>query len=754
MLTRRLAWSLLLLIARGAAAATDAPLSAFVAGRPPWGAWNADSEQRRPVYLGLSPLQLATGLSTAPPTDLPASLREAGEAQAAALTGALRRRSVELEAWPARDDEGRLVWAFARWRDAPSTRWTWLDASSAPAFAEPAPFLPRLYRTSQAAPRRAVFADESVLDGLYDKPVFGDCLWTRPDGTVAAAWLPPGRRAAAAARPPTEDCRVLPQPADLDGRPASFVLPVADGRVAWPEALVWMDTATLAAGEAPAPPPLDFPTDLAARLRADVRALDGEDDLSLAGGRRLRLTRKSAAQPDNQLSDVVGALERRYALLGIKTRRLRADWRGRAVSDLIAVIPGSLPPAENRPVLLVDHIDTAFAEDVFRATRERRAVPGADDDACATATLLQAAAVLRHARPRHDIWLAHLTGEEYPTDDLGARALVRELLAERKRLTGAIVLDMIGHRDPGDPVFQLSAGQGRASERLARAAEIAARREAPGLAARLRGRFDPESYLYNTDALIFSEAGYPALLVNEHLNAGFHLERLGYHDTTDVAAGVDFDYAAALARTAIAAAAAMAGVGDPGPRLPAGHLAVPLVRQAAPYTCGAAVMASVLAYWGVYDGGEAGLYQKLQTTQKDGTDPRAMADAARSFGLDAAWRERTTLEDLRAALARGQTVILDLQAWRENDPTPETWEDNWEDGHYAVLVGMDDRYLYVMDPSAWGSYASVPIDELDERWHDYESRRGPVWRDWRLAIFVSGRGTPPASYPWPLGAMR
>ena len=34
----------------------------------------------------------------------------------------------------------------------------------------------------------------------------------------------------------------------------------------------------------------------------------------------------------------------------------------------------------------------------------------------------------------------------------------------------------------------------------------------------LRPRFDDKSYLYNTDGLVFEEAGYPVLFLNEHIN--------------------------------------------------------------------------------------------------------------------------------------------------------------------------------------------------------------------------------------------
>lgn len=88
---------------------------------------------------------------------------------------------------------------------------------------------------------------------------------------------------------------------------------------------------------------------------------------------------------------------------------------------------------------------------------------GADDNHSATTALLLAAEQLlplsRAGKLARDVWLVHLTGEEFPADCLGARALAQALVEHRLELTaedgssrdvsdvrvvGAYVLDMIG----------------------------------------------------------------------------------------------------------------------------------------------------------------------------------------------------------------------------------------------------------------------------------------------------------------------
>ena len=183
-------------------------------------------------------------------------------------------------------------------------------------------------------------------------------------------------------------------------------------------------------------------------------------------------------------------------------------------------------------------------------------------------------------------------------------------------------------------------------------------------------------------------------------------------------------------------------------RLPPGALPVPLFRQATNYSCGAAALQSVLSYWGVYDGREGQLYGPLGTTEAEGTAPAGIVRVARQYGLVATLREYVPLTALRRALAHGETVIIDLQAWRDPHSTLP-WSQNWEDGHYVVLAGMDSRQAYVMDPSTSAAYVYLPLTELVARWHDYNNRQGFRREYHHAAIFIHG-DRPATRYPFPL----
>jgi hypothetical protein len=267
-------------------------------------------------------------------------------------------------------------------------------------------------------------------------------------------------------------------------------------------------------------------------------------------------------------------------------------------------------PGRNRheAVIMADHYDTAYMEDVFYAEHGgdalRAAACGADDNHSATTALLVACdrllALARDGQLIRDVWLVHLTGEEFPADSLGARALAQGLV-ERSltfraigtnaaipvgdvRVTGIYVLDMIGHNaDRERDVFQIAPGEGAGSARLARFAhraneawnrlavernQAAPRHDAgrakrmpdvgpdvppPPLFAHLplhgevRTEWEPRSALFNTDGQVLSDLGIPVVLFMEN----YDISRKGYHDTHDTMENIDLDYCAALTAIAV-----------------------------------------------------------------------------------------------------------------------------------------------------------------------------------------------------------
>jgi predicted double-glycine peptidase len=178
---------------------------------------------------------------------------------------------------------------------------------------------------------------------------------------------------------------------------------------------------------------------------------------------------------------------------------------------------------------------------------------------------------------------------------------------------------------------------------------------------------------------------------------------------------------------------------SPAPEL--NHL--PLTRQSTDYTCGPASLQSILAYYGE-EWSEDTLAREVKSDPEEGTNYREIVRFARSKGLTADAREGMTIDDLARAIKEHRPVIVAIQAWGDHQ---EKYADDWEDGHYAIVVGVDDDNVYLMDPSTLGNYTFIPIPQFLARWHDAE--KGPDRRMNKLVQFgiIFGKDKGPSYNP-------
>jgi hypothetical protein len=276
--------------------------------------------------------------------------------------------------------------------------------------------------------------------------------------------------------------------------------------------------------------------------------------------------------------------------------------------NILVVIPGK---NRSQAVVFGDHYDTAYMEDIYDTGRggtgARISANGADDNYSASTTLLLAAPIFlkmsAEGKLERDIWLVHLTGEEFPSDCMGARNLCKSIIEKNIKLNpnsdhpvdlsktevvGVYVMDMIGHnRDNDQDIFQISPGKSAASLYLGQQAHIANRiwnrsvhewnrsperihsnrgkrisgiEEIPEtakflpLAGEVRTQYNPHSSIFNTDGQVFSDVGIPVVLFMEN----YDINRTGYHDTKDTMENIDLDFGAAFASIAIESVARVA----------------------------------------------------------------------------------------------------------------------------------------------------------------------------------------------------
>jgi Zn-dependent M28 family amino/carboxypeptidase len=287
-----------------------------------------------------------------------------------------------------------------------------------------------------------------------------------------------------------------------------------------------------------------------------LKICSGESDALMPDGKRVKFVRKNNLQADHQLQLMSDYLEDYYRQLGLKTWRQKFTWQGIPQENLIAQIGSDELP--QTPVIFLDHYDTAFSEDVWAKNKVRQSNPGADDNCSATAGLMVAAKQLisSQSKLKRPIWIIHVTGEEFPADDLGARQFVSMLLNEKISPHAVIVMDMIAYaqKKADRKIFQISIGDGKQAALIGaignQVSHLFYKSVSHNSKSVVRYRFDDRSFLHQTDAIIFSDYGFPVVLFNEHLNQKDNWERAHYHQSSDLSYTLNIDYAAEILQTA------------------------------------------------------------------------------------------------------------------------------------------------------------------------------------------------------------
>ena len=130
-------------------------------------------------------------------------------------------------------------------------------------------------------------------------------------------------------------------------------------------------------------------------------------------------------------------------------------------------------------------------------------------------------------------------------------------------------------------------------------------------------------------------------------------------------------------------------------------------RQSTEYSCGASALRSVLSYWGK-DVDEGELMRLLGTNAEVGTFPEDIVRGARGLGLEAEVRENLTLDEVQQFTANGSPMIALAQLWRSQRDLSKPAAEEWSNGHYVVVLGVDDNYVYYQDPYLRMCKAFVP----------------------------------------------
>ena len=147
--------------------------------------------------------------------------------------------------------------------------------------------------------------------------------------------------------------------------------------------------------------------------------------------------------------------------------------------------------------------------------------------------------------------------------------------------------------------------------------------------------------------------------------------------------------------------------------------------------CGPATMKMVLDYYGIHKT-EKELAKLMHHTNELGTTNKDVERVAKKFGLRTVIKRKASFNDIGKWLSHKVPIIVD---WFTRG-RPDYGESEIADGHYSVVVGLDNQYIYLQDPEI-GKIRKLKRDDFLKVWFDFRGKYiQPNKLDIRLLIAV------------------
>jgi len=132
--------------------------------------------------------------------------------------------------------------------------------------------------------------------------------------------------------------------------------------------------------------------------------------------------------------------------------------------------------------------------------------------------------------------------------------------------------------------------------------------------------------------------------------------------------------------------------------------------------CGPASLKMVLDYFGEVHSEEE-IARRCKRDPELGTNDIALAKAARSYGFDVVIKNNSTFTNLNQWLKKGAPVIVNWFTRGRSD-----YDDSEvPDGHYSVVVGLDEKNIYLQDPEI-GALRKIEREDFLRVWFDFAGR--------------------------------
>jgi hypothetical protein len=236
-------------------------------------------------------------------------------------------------------------------------------------------------------------------------------------------------------------------------------------------------------------------------------------------------------------------------------------WKDIELRNVVAILPGKMPQATNRWILVSGHYDSLNLKDAaaLRGQPEKAAelfAPGVSDDASGTACAMECARVLSQYEFDATLVFVAFAGEEQGL--VGARAMAKRLKSQQQEIQAVLNNDIIGNEvsgngtsDPQRVLLFSEEPNDSPSRQIARFVHAIAARYYPDM--KVDTIFRHDRFGRGGDHTAFNEEGYPAVrftTASENFT--------NQHSPTDTFTNASVPYTARVIRINAAAAAALA----------------------------------------------------------------------------------------------------------------------------------------------------------------------------------------------------
>lgn len=154
-------------------------------------------------------------------------------------------------------------------------------------------------------------------------------------------------------------------------------------------------------------------------------------------------------------------------------------------------------------------------------------------------------------------------------------------------------------------------------------------------------------------------------------------------------------------------------------------------------SCAPATLKMLLTYWDLpgKERTDIDLGYDLGTDPDLGTTNEAFIAALPRFGLEADVTYEASFDDIARALESNIPVVVDWFSPGRADKT----DSEMADGHYSIVVGLDDTHIAIQDPET-GGLRTIERKDFYRAWFDFKHEYITTWDDmvvrWMAAVRV------------------